>query len=130
MITVSTRDNVEWGEDQDGNWWYRDRELLIGASGLTNRNLYYDWLKFRVSGITVKRLSVAVLVGLFLVQIAAPDTTPSSITIDQHQSSVSTDQVVQFSATVKDSSGSIISSPVNWVQLLDRLIRVVYSHLE
>ena len=64
----------------------------------------------------MKRLSVAVLVGLILVQIAAPviASNPSSITIDQHQSSVSTDQVVQFSATVKDSSGSIISSPVNW----------------
>lgn len=68
------------------------------------------------SGITVKRLSVALLVGLFLVQMAAPviASTPSSITIDQHQSTVSTDQVVQFSATVKDSSGSVILSPVNW----------------
>lgn len=64
----------------------------------------------------MKRLSVALLVGLFLVQMAAPviASTPSSITIDQHQSTVSTDQVVQFSATVKDSSGSVILSPVNW----------------
>ena len=68
------------------------------------------------TGIAVKRLSVAVLVGLILVQIAAPviASTPSSITIDQHQSTVSTDQVVQFSATVKDSSGSAIPSVVNW----------------
>ena len=67
-------------------------------------------------GITVKRLLVAVLFGLVMVQIAAPviGATPSNITIDQHQSSVSTDQVVQFSATVKDSSGSIIYTPVNW----------------
>ena len=67
-------------------------------------------------GITVKRLLVAVLFGLVIVQIAAPviGATPSNITIDQHQSSVSTDQVVQFSATVKDSSGSIIYTPVNW----------------
>lgn len=67
-------------------------------------------------GIAVKRLSVAMLVGLLLVQILAPVTasTPSSITIDQHQSTVSTDQVLQLSATVKDSSGSEISSPVNW----------------
>ena len=66
-------------------------------------------------GITAKRLSVVVLVGLILVQIAAPvvASTPSSITIDLHQSSVSTDQVIQFSATVKDSSSSIISSPIN-----------------
>ena len=64
----------------------------------------------------MKRLSVALLVGLFLVQMAAPviASTPSSITIDQHQSTVSTDQIVQFSATVKDSSGSVILSPVNW----------------
>ena len=64
----------------------------------------------------MKRLSVAVLIGLILVQIAAPviASTPSSITIGQHQPSVSADQVVQFSATVKDSSGSILSSPINW----------------
>ena len=69
-----------------------------------------------ILGIAVKRLSVAVLVGLLLVQTLAPVTasTPSSITIDQHQSTVSTDQVLQLSATVKDSTGSVISNPVNW----------------
>ena len=67
-------------------------------------------------GITVKRISVAVLVGLILVQIAAPvvASTPSSITIDPHNSSVSTDQVLQFTATVKDFQGTVISSPINW----------------
>ena len=69
-----------------------------------------------ILGITVKRISVAVLVGLILVQIAAPvvASTPSSITIDPHNSSVSTDQVLQFTATVKDFQGSVISSPINW----------------
>ena len=32
-------DNVEWGEDENGTWWYRDLELLNGMNGRIERNL-------------------------------------------------------------------------------------------
>ena len=67
-------------------------------------------------GIIVRKVSACVLIALLVVQISIPAvaSSPSSIVIDQHQSSVSSDQVVQFSATVTDSSGSTLSNPINW----------------
>ena len=41
-------DNVEWGEDENGTWWYRDPGTLNGMNGRTNRNLNYsrgEWSK-------------------------------------------------------------------------------------
>ena len=53
---------------------------------------------------------------LLVVQISIPAvaSSPSSIVIDQHQSSVSSDQVVQFSATVTIQGFYSFKNPINW----------------
>ena len=64
----------------------------------------------------MKRLVISVLVALLLVQLSTPviAATPASIDIDPHVQNVSTDQVIRFTATVKDSSGNPINEPINW----------------
>lgn len=65
---------------------------------------------------SVKNQLLSVLMILLIVQISVPAhaATPASIQIDSHNQSITTDQVVKFTAIVKDSSGSVINELVNW----------------
>jgi hypothetical protein len=65
---------------------------------------------------SVKNRVLPIVLILLIVQIPTPvhAATPASIQIDPHNQSVSTDQVVMFTAVVKDSSGSVINEVVNW----------------
>jgi len=65
---------------------------------------------------SVKNRILPVLMILLIVQIPTPvyAASPASIQIDSHDQSVSADQVVRFTAVVKDSSGSTINEVVNW----------------
>jgi len=67
-------------------------------------------------GIGLRKFSFLFIIGLLLVQISAPVLAagPSSIEIESHQGEISADQIIQFTAVVKDSSGNEITSPVNW----------------
>ena len=62
----------------------------------------------------MKSLVISVLVALLLVQLSTPviAATPASIDIDPHVQNASTDQVIRFTATVKDSSGNPINEPI------------------
>ncbi|MFL2961884.1 MAG: hypothetical protein ACJZ2K_02750, partial [Candidatus Poseidoniaceae archaeon] len=65
---------------------------------------------------SLKNRILPILLILLIVQISIPvyAATPASIQIDSHNQSVSTDQVVRFTAVVKDSSGSVINEDVYW----------------
>ena len=65
---------------------------------------------------SVKNRILSVLMILLIVQISVPVSaaSPASIQIEPHTQSVSADQVVRFTAVVKDSSGSTINEVVNW----------------
>ena len=65
---------------------------------------------------SVKNRVLPIILILLIVQIPTPvqAATPANIQIDSHSQSVSTDQVVMFTAVVKDSSGSVIDEVVNW----------------
>ena len=64
----------------------------------------------------VKRLVVSVLLTLVLVQCSTPvlANTPTSIEIEPHVQTITSDQVIRFSGIVKDSSGNQINEEINW----------------
>ena len=64
----------------------------------------------------MKRLVLSVLVALIVVQVTIPAqaNTPDRIDIDPHVQTISADQVISFSAIVKDSSGNTINQGINW----------------
>ena len=64
----------------------------------------------------MKRLVLSVLVALVMVQVVIPvqANTPDRIDIEPHIQTISADQVIAFSATVKDSSGNTINQVINW----------------
>ena len=67
-------------------------------------------------GIDVKKYWALVLIVLLLVQVSIPviASTPASITIDEHPNSISTDQVLDLNAVVKDASGAELNTVINW----------------
>ena len=67
-------------------------------------------------GIDVKKYWALVLIVLLLLQVSIPviASTPASITIDEHPNSISTDQVLDLNAVVKDASGAELNTVINW----------------